>query len=223
MKLTRPVGTLPVTLLIVGNIATSIARSVFQNLDCTHDFHSMSCDFDAPVCSGYNLTLRCLSFEDESSCIFKKCDRGKCCCSTQMTIIYGEDHNATVWNGAVNLVSKIISVADSFKPRAPTNVTVVETDVNVKVTWSLNMDHRPSLRDDLKAIVTYREKGETPQVSEPFKPTIVNGLGYYEINSKHMEPSTTYLVSVRSVSWNNLPSDSSEEVEFTTRSWFVEL
>ena len=37
------------------------------------------------------------------------------------------------------------------------------------------------------------------------------------MNSEHLEPSTTYLVSVRSVYQNNLPSDSSEEVEFTTR------
>ncbi|KAM8736462.1 uncharacterized protein AB9X84_021883 [Acanthopagrus schlegelii] len=223
MTLTRLVGALPVALLVVGNIATSIALSVLQSLDCTHDFDRMSCDFDAPICSGYNLTLRSLSFDDESSCIFKQCDRGKCCCSTQMSLIYGETHNATVWKGALNLVSKTISVADSFKPRVPTNVTVVESNVNVEVTWSTNMDDKPSVRDDLRAIVTYREKGSTPQVSEPFKPITVNGLRYYEINGVHLEPNTTYLVSVRSVYWNNVPSDSSEEVEFTTRSWCVEL
>ena len=55
------------------------------------------------------------------------------------------------------------------------------------------------------------------QVSEPFKPITVNGLRYYVINGVHLEPSTTYLVSVRSVYWNNVTSDSSEEVEFTTR------
>ena len=55
------------------------------------------------------------------------------------------------------------------------------------------------------------------QVSEPFKPTtVMDGLRYHEINVKHLKPSTTYLVSVRSVYWNNLSSDSSQEVEFTT-------
>ncbi|XP_036950212.1 uncharacterized protein LOC119017580 isoform X2 [Acanthopagrus latus] len=203
-------GALCVALLAVGNIATSIALSVVQNLDCTHDYVNMSCDFDAPNCSGYNLTLSL------ASCIFKQCDRGKCCCSTQMTLIYGDDHNATVWKGDENLASKIISVANRFKPRVPTDVTVEESNGNFEVTWRTNMDHRPSVRDDLRAIVTYRIKGNTAQVSEPFKPTTVNGLRYYEINVKHLKPSTTYLVSVRSVYWNNLSSDSSQEVEFTT-------
>uniref|UniRef100_A0A671VAE7 Uncharacterized LOC115580074 n=1 Tax=Sparus aurata TaxID=8175 RepID=A0A671VAE7_SPAAU len=216
MKSTRRVGALSVALLVVGNIAICVVLSVVRNFDCTHDFHRMFCDFDAPTCSGYNLTLRCLSFEDSVSCIFKQCDRGKCCCSTKMSLIYGEDHNATVWKGAENVASKIISIADNFKPRVPTNVTVEESNGNFKVTWSLNMDHRPSVRDDLKAIVTYRIKGDTPQVTKPFQPTTVNGLRYYEINGKHLKPSTTYLVSVRSVYWNNLPSDSSEETEFTT-------
>ncbi|XP_030269797.1 uncharacterized protein LOC115580076 [Sparus aurata] len=216
MKSTRRVGALSVALLVVGNIAICVVLSVVRNFDCTHDFHRMFCDFDAPTCSGYNLTLRCLSFEDSVSCIFKQCDRGKCCCSTKMSLIYGEDHNATVWKGAENVASKIISIADNFKPRVPTNVTVEESNGNFKVTWSLNMDHRPSVRDDLKAIVTYRIKGDTPQVSETFQPTTVNGLRYYEINGEHLKPSTTYLVSVRSVYWNNRSSDSSEEAEFTT-------
>ncbi|KAM8762322.1 uncharacterized protein AB9X84_007143 isoform 2-T2 [Acanthopagrus schlegelii] len=215
MKSTR-LGALCVALLAVENITTSIALSVVKNLDCTHDFKNMSCDFDAPNCSGYNLTLRSLDFNDLASCIFKQCDRGKCCCSTQMSLIYGENHNATVWKGDENLASKIISVVDRFKPRVPTDVTVEESNGNFKVTWRTNMDHQPSVRNDLRAIVTYRIKGDTAQVSEPFKPTTVNGLRYYEINGKHLKPSTTYLVSVRSVYWNNLSSDSSQEVEFTT-------
>uniref|UniRef100_A0A671VGL6 Uncharacterized LOC115580074 n=1 Tax=Sparus aurata TaxID=8175 RepID=A0A671VGL6_SPAAU len=216
MKSTRRVGALSVALLVVGNIAICVVLSVVRNFDCTHDFHRMFCDFDAPTCSGYNLTLRCLSFEDSASCIFKQCDRGNCCCSPQMSLISGEDHNATVWKGAENVAFKIISIDDTFKPRVPINVTVEESNGNFKVTWSLNMDHRSSVRDDLKAIVTYRIKGDTPQVTKPFQPTTVNGLRYYEINGKHLKPSTTYLVSVRSVYWNNLPSDSSEETEFTT-------
>ncbi|KAM8762321.1 uncharacterized protein AB9X84_007143 isoform 1-T1 [Acanthopagrus schlegelii] len=216
MKSTSRLGALCVALLAVENITTSIALSVVKNLDCTHDFKNMSCDFDAPNCSGYNLTLRSLDFNDLASCIFKQCDRGKCCCSTQMSLIYGENHNATVWKGDENLASKIISVVDRFKPRVPTDVTVEESNGNFKVTWRTNMDHQPSVRNDLRAIVTYRIKGDTAQVSEPFKPTTVNGLRYYEINGKHLKPSTTYLVSVRSVYWNNLSSDSSQEVEFTT-------
>ncbi|KAM8762318.1 uncharacterized protein AB9X84_007141 isoform 2-T2 [Acanthopagrus schlegelii] len=216
MKSTR-LCALCVALLVVGNITTSIALSVVKQLGCTHDFDRMSCDLDAPTCSGYSLTLRCLSSNDLESCIFKQCDRGKCCCSTQMSLIYGENHNATVWKGDENLASKIISVADRFKPRVPTDVAVEESNGNFKVTWWTNMDHRPSVRDDLRAIVTYRIKGDTAQVSEPFKPTtVMDGRRCYEINGKHLKPSTTYLISVRSVYWNNLSSDSSQEVEFTT-------
>ncbi|XP_073321020.1 uncharacterized protein [Pagrus major] len=221
MTLKRRVGdTLSVALLVVG-YATAMALSgshidTVQNLSCTHDFDKMICDVEAPTCAGYSLTLQSDSREEEASCIFNQCDSEKCCCSPQMLLIYGETHNATVWKGAESLTSKIISIEDSFKPRVPMNVTVKESNGNFEVTWRTNMDHKPSIRDTLTAIVTYRKKGDTQKVSKPFTPTTVNGLKYYEINGKDLEPNTTYLVSVRSENWYGIPSDSSEEVEFTT-------
>ncbi|XP_073325134.1 uncharacterized protein [Pagrus major] len=227
MKLERRAGVmLSVALLVVGNIATAVALSgvsntVDQNLTCTHDFVRMSCDFKAPNCSGYNLTLQSDSRSEEVHCIVKQCDSERCCCCPeQMFLIYGETHNARVCKGAECFGSKIISIADSFKPRVPTNVTVKESNGNFEVTWRTNMEHRPSVSEDLTAIVTYRKKGDTEKVSKSFQPAtdwLQLGLKYYEIPGQYLEPNTTYLVSVRSNSWYGLPSDSSEEVEFTTR------
>lgn len=56
------------------------------------------------------------------------------------------------------------------------------------------------------------------QESEFVQPTTYEGLNYYEILGRHLEPSTTYMVSVKSYSyWSGRFSDSSNEVEFITR------
>ena len=55
------------------------------------------------------------------------------------------------------------------------------------------------------------------QVWKPVPPATVDGLQYFEISGQHLEPSTTYMVRVRSVSQvNSRYSDSSEEWEFKT-------
>lgn len=55
------------------------------------------------------------------------------------------------------------------------------------------------------------------QVSEFVTPTTVNGLKYYEIHGRHLEPSTTYVVCVKSyLKWSGRFSDCSAEWEFTT-------
>lgn len=55
------------------------------------------------------------------------------------------------------------------------------------------------------------------QVCKTVEPSIDGELEYYEIPGQHLEPSTTYVVSVRSyTNWSGKYSDSSEEREFTT-------
>ena len=56
------------------------------------------------------------------------------------------------------------------------------------------------------------------QVTKSFKPQSINNLNIFEISGEALEPSTTYAVTVRT--YTNLSkkfSDSSEEVEFSTR------
>lgn len=52
------------------------------------------------------------------------------------------------------------------------------------------------------------------------KPAISNGLKIYEIHSRELEPSTDYVVSVKS-DLNNIFSESSDEMEFTTRKFII--
>ncbi|XP_054472579.1 uncharacterized protein LOC129105526 [Anoplopoma fimbria] len=198
-------------LLILGNIATALSG---QNLDCTNDYESMTCHFEAQNCTGYKLTLR--SNEDKDECTFKQCDVGQCCCSAeQIKLIWRETHNATVWKGDNSIVSKTISVNDSFKPKTPKIVSVNETNGNFQVKWKTNMEG--FISEYLRAEVTYHKKGDSKEVSPIFTPTTLDGLYSYEILGRNLQPSTTYAVSVKSyTNISDTYSDSSEEWEFTT-------
>lgn len=56
------------------------------------------------------------------------------------------------------------------------------------------------------------------QVAHLKIPTKVNGFNYFEIDGGKLESRTTYVVSVKSKSSaSGRYSDSSEEIEFTTR------
>ncbi|XP_051236526.1 uncharacterized protein LOC127352297 isoform X6 [Dicentrarchus labrax] len=221
MELKRPVGDRVCLLLILGHIATAVTLSagsnntISQNLDCTNDFENlMFCQFEAQNCTEYHLTV--LDTDNkEVNCTFKQCDSGQCCCSLQMLIIYERSHMATLWKGGESMGSKIINITDGIKPKPPTITSVKESNGNFKVMWKTNMDGYFS--ETLTANVTYRKKGDTEMVSEKVTPTIVDGLNYHEILGRHLEPSTTYVVSVKSfTNWSNRFSDSSNEMEFTT-------
>nr|XP_046239311.1 uncharacterized protein LOC124056178 isoform X2 [Scatophagus argus] len=207
-------------LFILGNVAAAIAlsgadKTTGENLDCTNDLTEMSCDFEAQNCTEYSLTLRNNEGHGEEHCSFKQCNNGRCCCSTKMILILGETHKATVWKGDENMGSKTISVTDSTKPRVPTITSVKESNGNFQVKWKTNMEG--IVNESLMANVTYHIKGETEKVSESVRPTIVDGLSYYEIAGRRLHPSTTYVVSVKSyLNWSGLYSDGSEEWEFTT-------
>ncbi|XP_067449689.1 uncharacterized protein [Thunnus thynnus] len=222
MKFNRRVrDRMSLILFLLGNIA-SVALSGLDNetglnLDCTNDLEDlMSCDFDAQNCTEYNLTLRSNNGYGEQHCIIKQCDTGRCCCSVEMILTSGETHNATVFKGGQSVESKVISITDSVKPKAPTIISVEESNGNFRVEWTANTNSN-SLRSRLSAQVTYHKKGDTKEVSKNITTAVVDGLNHYEIRGQDLEPSTTYLVSVKSyTNISGLFSDSSQEREFTT-------
>ncbi|XP_070759294.1 uncharacterized protein [Enoplosus armatus] len=210
-----------VALILLGNIAIAAAlpgdnNETGQNLDCTNDYEtSMVCRFQAQNCTEYNLTLQSNNGYGVKSCHFKQCDTGQCCCSVEIVLVRGETHTATVWKGGESMKSKIINVIDSIKPKTPTIISVNESNGNFQVKWTKNMVGH--LSDTLTACVAYHKKGDTEKISECFKATTIDGLNYYEILGQRLEPSTTYVVSVKSYTdWSDRYSDSSEEWEFTT-------
>lgn len=221
MELKRRVGDWMSLILKLGCIATALAVSgddnkTGQNLDCTHNCTDMNCQFEAQNCSEYNLILQSNDGHGENHCLLKQCHTGLCCCSVQMILVPGETHTATVWEKrGKKIESKNISVADTMKPQTPTIISVNESNGNFEVRWETNMESLCGNR--LKACVTYHKKGDTEKVRTctPFK--LTDGLNYCEIPGQHLEPSMTYVVSVKSQSnLSGLFSDSSEEREFTT-------
>uniref|UniRef100_A0A3Q1J9M4 Fibronectin type-III domain-containing protein n=1 Tax=Anabas testudineus TaxID=64144 RepID=A0A3Q1J9M4_ANATE len=197
----------------IGALLMSTSNETGSTLDCTNDFDKlMNCTFKAQNCSEYVLTL----WDDgNKDCYVQECGSELCCCYVQMHIILGKSHNATIWKRGKNVESKNISIETSIKPKAPTIVLVYESNGNYRVKWTTNM--KGHFSDTLTANVTYYKKGDKNKVSEFVDSTTLDGFRYFEILEKDLEPSTTYVVSVRSFTdWSGKYSDSSEEWEFTT-------
>ncbi|XP_054626849.1 uncharacterized protein LOC129178546 isoform X2 [Dunckerocampus dactyliophorus] len=196
-----------------GNIATSAAFSGV-NLDCTNNYeHLMSCHFDAPNCTDYNVTL--LSLDGEKYCLPVQCASGKCCCSINMFLILHENHMASVRRGDKYVESKNISIKYSLKPNAPTIVSVKESNGNLRVAWMPNIE-KAHLREQTRTNVTYHKKGDTKEVSEMSVIT-ADGLSYLEILGDRLEPSTTYVFTAQNfLMWGSPPSNRSDVYEFTT-------
>ncbi|KAM4592972.1 uncharacterized protein PAE49_004692 [Odontesthes bonariensis] len=186
------------------------------HFDCTNDYETMFCQLAAQNCSEYRLTL-VDSYESKTKrCTFHhQCTTQQCCCSVQTVLVFGESQNATVWKGREAAQSKTIEVVGSFKPKTPTIVSVNESNGNFGVRWKTKYELSSI---PLTAEVThYEKKKKEEMVWKPVTPAIVDGLQYFEISGQHLEPSTTYMVRVRSVSRVNFKySDSSEEWEFKT-------
>ncbi|KAM6950442.1 uncharacterized protein PEZ65_000251 [Lycodopsis pacificus] len=197
-------------LLILGNIATALSG---QHLECTNDYTTgFFCHFGAQNCTEYSLTLRGNDFNENGSSTFTQCDNGRCCCSVKISLYLGETHTATVQKGDKIIKSQIISVTDTIKPNTPTIRSVEKSDGNFEVTWDTHM--APYIRTELTHYLTYYKKGDTK--TEPaVTPTTNNEWNSYEILGRHLDPSTTYVVSVKT-NYRGKFSDSSKEVEFTT-------
>ncbi|XP_019746511.1 uncharacterized protein il4r.2 isoform X2 [Hippocampus comes] len=207
--------------IVVGNIATSASLSGV-NLDCTNDYeYRMSCHFDAPNCTEYNVTLRSLDGYGETHCLPVQCASEKCCCSIRMLLILDENHTAFVRRRGEYVESKNISVKYSFKPQTPSIVSVNETNGNFQVIWRTNIN-KHHIREIISTLLTYRKKGETEEMTEVVKaPQVETQLCFLcftsEILGAHLEPNTTYVVTAQNLlPWESQPSDRSEEYEFTT-------
>uniref|UniRef100_A0A3Q0QT81 Fibronectin type-III domain-containing protein n=1 Tax=Amphilophus citrinellus TaxID=61819 RepID=A0A3Q0QT81_AMPCI len=123
----------------------------------------------------------------EKNCTLQQCGTEQCCCSFQLIL----------------------------PMTTPTIISVKESNGNFEVSWNSNM--MGFINDELTAEVTYYKKGETTKISKSLTPAIVNGLNYYEINGQDLDPSSTYVVSVRSfIKLSGRFSDSSTEWEFET-------
>ncbi|XP_071377700.1 uncharacterized protein [Centroberyx affinis] len=208
-----------ILLLILGNMLSVTPSGLEKDLYCTNDYvDTMFCHFkptsDQPDCTEYSLNLTGnIQEKPKAHCNFKHSERysGACSCSIKMILVPRETHTATLLKGGQKLESKIISITDSIKPKAPTNISVDQSDGNVNVTWKTNME-QTSINNYLTAEVTYGKKGETDKVHKE-----VGTVTSFEILRTDLEPSTAYVVSVKtSTSLSKHSSDSSEKYEFTT-------
>ncbi|XP_077480038.1 uncharacterized protein LOC144091512 [Stigmatopora argus] len=205
--------------IVVGNVATSASLSGV-NLDCTNDYDKMSCHFDAPNCTNYNVTLLSPNGLGESYCLPLQCKSGQCCCSIHVILVLENIHTAIVRRRGEYVESKNISVTLSLKPRTPSMVSVNETNGNIKILWKTK-EYMDFIQIDLQTRLKYRKKGDSEWVTDVFNASSLeqqcDSCFSTEILGKHLESSTTYLFAVQSfLSWSNPPSEWSEEYEFTT-------
>ncbi|XP_078139399.1 interleukin-4 receptor subunit alpha [Centroberyx gerrardi] len=199
-----------------------------KDLYCTNDFvDTMFCQFrptsDQPDCTEYSLNLMAnIEQKPMAHCNFKRREGfgGACSCSIKMMLVLGETHNATLLEGGQERESKIISINDSIKPRAPTVKVEVSKNGNFMVTWKTNME-ATMLNNNITSTVTYGKKGEkkTDMVHK-----VVGTATSSVILRKDLQPSTAYVVSVKTfASFSKHSSDSSEECEFTTSDFDIFL
>uniref|UniRef100_A0A8D2ZZE2 Fibronectin type-III domain-containing protein n=1 Tax=Scophthalmus maximus TaxID=52904 RepID=A0A8D2ZZE2_SCOMX len=208
-------------LLTLGHMTTvttlpGVLNDTTTALDCTNDFdEQMFCAFDALNCSEHEVTLLSNDGHGETHCVPRHCDSGRCCCSVQMMLILGETHTASLRKGGKSVEDRIISISASIKPKTPTIISVDEVNGSFQVKWKTNMEG--AIGDSLTANVTYHKKDDAKKVFQSVQPTTVDGLSIYEIPGWDLEPSTTYVVSVKSyIERSGKFSDSSKELEFTT-------
>ncbi|KAK0156338.1 hypothetical protein N1851_000375 [Merluccius polli] len=178
------------------------------NLSCTNDFERlMLCEFSPPQggpdCGDYHLNTR---VEDSvrntnANCNFTHDDTvrtGTCSCSLDIKggFVWMEVFHTTLWKAGVLVESKNIIPSDNIKPKAPT-ITSVKRDPengNYLLEWKTNYTPYPEFT--LKAVVTYGRRGENGTEASV-------GLITCQILAKSLEPSTEYLVNIRSYNGNH--------------------
>lgn len=194
-------------LLVLGNI---LVETSGLSLNCTNDFEKhMSCVTDAHDCSGLRMTLN--ADWQSGVCEFKSGDRG-CCCSANMILVVGDEYVATVYKDGQSIHSQTIPVYETIKPPAPVIKSVAPLNEIYQVQWKTNA--KKSILDELRAIVTYQKKGDSHKSSEDIKPSTMQDMNYFNIG--HLEPNTTYVVSVKTYTTFKVFSDDSNKMEFTT-------
>ncbi|KAL0992839.1 hypothetical protein UPYG_G00099230 [Umbra pygmaea] len=192
----------------------------YENLECFNDYdETLFCRLttDESKCTGYNMEFNFLSRKkiEPYYCTFeeKKLSDSffECKCSIdQMILIVGEEFNATLSHSGKQLESRIISISDSIKLKAPT-VKVVEPsgNRNFLVKWETNYE-KPIPCTDLKAEMSYRRKGESNEVS------LNISSNTHEILGRDLEPNSIYSLKIRTYcNYGHRFSDWSEEFEFS--------
>ncbi|XP_075906595.1 uncharacterized protein LOC142904391 isoform X2 [Nelusetta ayraudi] len=208
-------------LLVLGSVTAVPAfnSTTDLNLTCLNDYvQFVNCEFDGQQCTQYNLSLQ--NDDENGSCDFTQCGDGRCCCSTVIKPVWGEIINVVVWRGGKRVASKVFSIERSIKPRVPKIHSVQQSNMNFQVKWRSNMETAEMVDHYLEAVVTYYKKGHTKMVSKKIQPSSSEDkqkFKFFEIDGRDLEPSTTYVVSVKSyLALSNRFSDPSEEWEFTT-------
>lgn len=156
-----------------------------------------------------------LNDEDNNKCAFHSSDRG-CCCATKMILIPGDKFEAEVYEDGQSVLSHPIDVIATIKPQTPFINSVEPSNGMYYVKWQSNA--KSSIRNDIWADVTYHKKGSYNKTSESVKPSTLKDGNEFPIPGHNLEPSTTYVVSVRTYTNFGVFSDSSNKVEFTTAS-----
>ncbi|XP_072239180.1 uncharacterized protein [Leuresthes tenuis] len=202
-----------------GSISASSAsdNKTDLHLDCYFGCEDMFCHFQPQEqnCSDYSLTVRDHFKKGDSDCKLQSCHSGLCCCSVQISFVRGDTHSATVRKRGKVMQYKEIQTTLDLKPQTPTIISLRESNGNLEVKWRSG----ESCNSDAHAAeVTYYKKGDRQaQKHQNITPVTVEGLYYYEIPGKDLEPGTTYVVSVRGrTEQGSRLSDSSDEREFTT-------
>ncbi|KAF7662406.1 hypothetical protein LDENG_00236410 [Lucifuga dentata] len=229
MESNRSVWISAVLFLVLRKLSSATPLSGFDNkteINCYNDYEElMFCQLDfASISDGSNCTefrLDVSSEDIESHCVFKQCPSGICCCSVSgmsETFILGYSHTAKLWKGTKHVQSKVISIENNIKPKAPTIISVNKSNFseNYVVTWKIN-SIKYSFSDHLLVKVIWHKKGEMKEEYEIISPKSKGEINEYEILSQLLEPSTTYVVSMKSyTNLSNIYSDSSQELEFIT-------
>ncbi|CAN9506924.1 unnamed protein product [Ophioblennius macclurei] len=208
--------------LCFAHIATVVAFPGLEdnkslNLSCTNDFSEwICCHVDRQKCSGLNLTVQNDKWSNEKSCSLQQCGVGRCCCSVEMPLVLWEFHTATVWREGRRMESTTFNVKNSMKPKTPTIVSVKESNGDIEILWDPKMKGIAN-RSLQIAEVTYYKVSDMKMERKTEKPPTVSGFFYAKIPGRNLEPSTTYRVSVRSItSWSGKISESSNTTEFKT-------
>uniref|UniRef100_A0A8C5EH10 Uncharacterized LOC114461321 n=1 Tax=Gouania willdenowi TaxID=441366 RepID=A0A8C5EH10_GOUWI len=186
---------------------------------CLKSCQNQSCTFDVILLTDKQLNMNQGKYHMVENCSLEQCGSGWCCCSVQMKLLYGDDHVVTVWERGRPMGSKTFVVEQSgmlsLKPKTPTIISVNETNGNFDIMWESNM--RGIVKDSLRSELTYYKEGDTNHI--PVKHITVNGLYYYKLPGRQLEPGTTYVLSVRSISnWSGKMSNSSPVWQFNTSS-----
>lgn len=186
------------------------------SLNCTNDLElNVTCNIDENSCT--NLSLSIVNYELNGTCEFDSCVSG-CCCSMEIMVVYGDKLYANVFKDGQRIHSQTIDAYETVKPKAPYIDKFSSSNGIYGIQWRTNMNDK-AIRSELEGIVTCRKKEDDTKIVKSVQPsTFEEDKNYSEIPGEKLEPSSTYVISVRTRTKFGVVSDSSNEIIFTTDS-----